>query len=268
MYTHTYKDPSYDTTSQNFKSNKEKQKKIMYKLFSLGYRCTSSSLIKNLKLKEESYPFDWLVSRLNVVQDCIDTKFIHFLNEKLYTRKKMDICNTINGQKIFYSSQEAEINMYYENDVTNTDLFNSKLAMNHQNIFTHKDYYIRCIQRLYSLLDNDIQKFYLYTHPLMGSDDFSHSKERILKEFALFSNYIITKTKNIYGIYIILCLEDKSEKSVCIHNSNLYTVFVIYCNNNFIDRSFLFAGDYEVEEAEASNIILNVIQNKMNESHI
>lgn len=237
----------------------------MYKLFSVGYRCTSASLIKKLDLKQESYPFDWLVSKLDVVQDCIETNFIHFMNNKCYTKKKMELCNNINGQKILYTIQGAEINMHYETKKSNMDLYNSKLAMNHQNIFTHKDYYLRCIQRFYSLLDSDVTKFYLYTHPLMGSNDYKQSIERILAQFALFSNYINTKTKNIFGIYIVLCKEDKSEKSLCIHSCNLYTVFVIYCNKDFIDRNFLFHGNCKVEEDEACNIILNVIKSKMTE---
>jgi hypothetical protein len=240
----------------------------MYKLFSVGHRCTSASLLKKLDLKQESYPFDWLVSKLDVVQDCIETKFIKFMHNKCYTRKKMELCSIIDGQKIFYAMQEAEINMHYETSDSNTVLCNSKLAMNHQNIFTHKDYYLRCINRFYSLLGSDVTKFYLYTHPLMGSNDYRQSIDHILEQFALFSNYINTKTKNIFGIYIVLCKENKYEKSLCIHSCNLYTVFVIYCNKDFIDRSFLFHGNCKVEEDEACNIILNVIKSKMAEKSL
>ena len=33
-------------------------------LFSVGHRCTTASLIKIMKMKFESYPFDWVVSKL------------------------------------------------------------------------------------------------------------------------------------------------------------------------------------------------------------
>ena len=48
-------------------------------IFSVGYRCTSASLIKHLNLKFASYPFDWVVSKLDVITDCLETKFKHYL---------------------------------------------------------------------------------------------------------------------------------------------------------------------------------------------
>ena len=50
----------------------------MYKVISFGHRCSSASFIQNLNLKTESYPFDWLVSKLDIIKDCIETKFVHF----------------------------------------------------------------------------------------------------------------------------------------------------------------------------------------------
>jgi hypothetical protein len=47
---------------------------------SLGYRCSSAALLKKLQLKNESYPFDWLVSRLSVIEDSIQSGFKEFLN--------------------------------------------------------------------------------------------------------------------------------------------------------------------------------------------
>jgi hypothetical protein len=63
-------------------------------LFSLGFRCSSASLIKSLGLKNESYPFDWLVSRLSVIQHCIESDFVEFLNLDNYKRQwKQKIMN-------------------------------------------------------------------------------------------------------------------------------------------------------------------------------
>jgi hypothetical protein len=42
----------------------------MYKVISFGHRCSSASFIQNLNLKTESYPFDWLVSKLDIIKDC------------------------------------------------------------------------------------------------------------------------------------------------------------------------------------------------------
>ena len=50
----------------------------MYKVISFGYRCSSATFIQKLNLKTESYPFDWIVSKLDVIKDCIETNFVHF----------------------------------------------------------------------------------------------------------------------------------------------------------------------------------------------
>jgi hypothetical protein len=53
-------------------------------IFSLGYRCSSAGLIKSLGLKLESYPFDWMVSRLPIIEDCIKTEFKYLLDPNHY----------------------------------------------------------------------------------------------------------------------------------------------------------------------------------------
>ena len=37
-------------------------------IFSIGHRCTTASLIKIMNLKFESYPFDWVVSKLETIK--------------------------------------------------------------------------------------------------------------------------------------------------------------------------------------------------------
>ena len=51
---------------------------------SLGYRCSSAGILKSLGLKTESYPFDWLVSRLPIIEHCLQTGFKHFLEVDNY----------------------------------------------------------------------------------------------------------------------------------------------------------------------------------------
>ena len=34
---------------------------------SFGYRCSCAGILKDLGLKHESYPFDWLISNLSVI---------------------------------------------------------------------------------------------------------------------------------------------------------------------------------------------------------
>lgn len=48
----------------------------MYKVISFGHRCSTASFIQNLKT--ESYPFDWLVSKLDIIKDCIEKSSFFF----------------------------------------------------------------------------------------------------------------------------------------------------------------------------------------------
>lgn len=117
--------------------------------------------------------------------------------------KKTHICNEV-----------AEVNIYYETDEQNIQTYNYKLAFNHRNLNNDYEYYQRCITRLYELLETDIQKYYLYFHPIMGINEFQDKKENILNEFDSFNQYIIQKTKNIVGIYFILIRYHENRKSM------------------------------------------------------
>ena len=55
-------------------------KKIpIYYNCSLGHDCTSATLFQKKNLKFESYPFDWLISSIPDIIDCLETDFKHFL---------------------------------------------------------------------------------------------------------------------------------------------------------------------------------------------
>ena len=53
-------------------------------IFSVGHRCTSASLIKELHMKYESYPFDWVVSKLDVINHCLNDNFKKCLRSNIF----------------------------------------------------------------------------------------------------------------------------------------------------------------------------------------
>jgi hypothetical protein len=230
----------------------------MYKVISFGHRCSSASFIQKLGLKTESYPFDWLVSKLDVIKDCIETKFVHFLNVNNYITKNTETVNIIDNTKTHIHNEVALVNTYYEKDLQNIQTYNYKLAFNHQNIINDYEYYLRCINRLYELFKSDIQKYYLYFHPIMGINDFKNNKENILNEFHNFNQYIIKKTKNIFGIYFILIRHNENIKSIKLKETQNYNVFVLYCNDNFLDFGGPFFGNHNIEQEEVLSILKKI----------
>ena len=69
----------------------------------------------------------------------------------------------------------------------------------------------------------------------MGINNFQNNKENILNKFDNFNQYITEKTKNIFGIYFILIRYNENIKSIKLKETQNYNVFVLYCNNNFLD---------------------------------
>jgi hypothetical protein len=230
----------------------------MYKVISFGHRCSSASFIKKLNLKTESYPFDWLVSKLDIIQDCIETKFVHFLNVNNYIKQHTETFNMIDNQKTHIRNEVAQVNIYYETDRQNIQTYNYKLALNHYNLNNDYEYYKKCIIRLYELFKTDIQKYYLYFHPIMGINDFQNNKENILNSFENFNKYIIGKTKNIFGIYFILIKHNEKIKSITLKKSHNYTVFVLYCNDNLLDGGAPFMGNHNIEQEEVLSILKKI----------
>jgi len=231
----------------------------MYKVISFGHRCSSAAFIQSLNLKTESYPFDWLVSKLDVIKDCIETKFVHFLNVDNYVKKNTETFNVIDDKKTnILCIEVAEVNTYYQIDIQNVQTYNFDLALNHHNLNNDYEYYQRCINRLFELFATDIQKYYLYFHPIVGINDFQNNKENILNNFDNFNQYIIEKTKNIFGIYFILIRHNENIKSIKLKETQNYNVFVLYCNDDFLDVGMPFLGNSNMEYDEVLSILKNI----------
>jgi hypothetical protein len=233
----------------------------MHKVISFGHRCSSASFIKLLDLKTESYPFDWIVSKLDVVQNCIETNFVHFLNVNNYVAKNTETYNMIDNTKHHICNENIQVNVFYEtNNDNNISTYNYKLALTHHNLNNVADYeyYQRCIVRLYELFEMDVRKHYIYFHPIVGINEYQHTKEHILNEFDIFNQFITTKTTNIFGIYFILINHSENVKSIKIKETPDYTVFILYCNANFLDGGGTFSRNYHSEEAEVLHILKNI----------
>jgi len=234
----------------------------MYKVISFGHRCSSASFIKLLDLKTESYPFDWIVSKLDVIQNCIETNFVNFLNVNNYVATNTETYNMIDNTKHHICHENIQVNVFYEtnNNNNNISTYNYKLALTHHNLnnATDYEYYQRCIVRLYELFEMDIRKYYIHFYPIIGINEYQHTKDQILTEFDNFNQFIITKTKNIFGIYFILINHSENVKSIKIQETDDYIVFILFCNANFLDGGGTFSGNYHSEQAEVFNILKNI----------
>lgn len=245
------------------------------KLLSFGYRCSSISIIKEMGYKNESYPFDWIISDLNTIEDCLKNNFKYFLDKQYYIKKEVILEYNID-EKIKYElakrpgpnynnklKEYIDINKYYNIDITATTFYNCKLGILHHDIINDYGYFIRCINRLYTILNSKECIIYIYINNIIDFTTYNNNKNSLLSIFNNFNKHILTyKNKNIYGIYFILIESNFKEDELIFKDIN-YEIYGIYCNNKIFDAGTPFING-ENEKKRIKKIINKIINEKNN----
>ena len=116
---------------------------MVIKYISLGPNCQTSGMIKAVGYKTESYPFDWVLTNLDIVLDCIESDFKHYLDKQFYFKNESYTSQLIIGHKKYTD------NMFVHRDPLSLD----------------EDYsYIkRCVERFLKLYESDAEIYLVYT---------------------------------------------------------------------------------------------------------
>jgi hypothetical protein len=200
--------------------------KINY-IIPLGSQCFSAFFLKLNNLKLASFPFDWIFSSPIVIIDMLDDNFSKFLDKDNYVFNDINI--KTNKHKIYL----PELEMF-----------------NHRNPMKHEDYlyYLRCVNRFYSVIENNKKKLFLFT-------SLKNEIENELENICLLRNKLAKLTDN----FILLCIFQKctgeQSKEIIFHDNiiliQMYTLGdsdgVIFLNNEdnifyktIIDELFTF----------------------------
>lgn len=75
-------------------------------VISLGYFCGPSSELEKIGLRDASYPFDWLISDMEGIMDCIKNDFKGFLKEDTLYQYK--------SNKGYYKNTEYNFHFYHD----------------------------------------------------------------------------------------------------------------------------------------------------------
>ena len=251
--------------------NEKPSPKIPTSFFSLGHRCTSSGILKYLKLKTESYPFDWIVSNLSTIRHCIETDFVDFLEPANYVKQKSFTGNILDTRTIVITEETCEKNIIYEalehshigirkseNDKPNT--YWLPLAITHHSMLAEGDveYFQRCVARFRDRMISGKHggidaKRYLYIHPYIGVYEYDYYKHALKKEWVNFSEYIGGKMGNIRGMFIVPVFLNKGLENKEIVWEKLFRTEkavgwkVEISNWAFTDGGETFSGQYENE---------------------
>ena len=247
-----------------------------YKIFSVGYRCSTAGILKQMGLKTESYPFDWLISRTNVIKHCIENNFVEFMNLNNYEQRNTKTYNNKDTEnKGFVCEENIIFNRFYqdENKMDEINTYQYNLAMNHHNILEEKEnqYYRRCIERFQSLLCLNEPKMFVHITPLIVKD-IEYNIQYYLDECIDFYNFMKKQNNShhhddkeqqyiIGSFYIIVkdLLETRPKMNIIYENYEQYSkcrIYVLYANIDFIDAGETFMGNYDEEEEMIKNTIL------------
>lgn len=164
---------------------------------SLGNYCLTSMIFKQNNLKFDSYPFDWMVTKIDNITNIINDDFKDFLNVNNYTKIGKGTRN----------------NVYYNN--TNT-LFNFQFdSGDHQHhILTETNdynYITRCVKRFNNLINTDKQIIFVIIQPLYLSN--LHINDKVYNE-------LYETLFNKFGGNIKLLIFNITNKDNKIYNEN------------------------------------------------
>lgn len=248
------------------------------KYISFGYRCSSASILKRLNWKEESYPFDWMVSRLPIIADCLENDFAYLLGDvsSNYQERKTvtQHYDEDPNANMFICHETVMVNRHYEAFKMHPihtsrpltmphDTYAYPCAYNHHNPNKPDDYaYIgRCIDRLRTLLLSQEEITYLYIHPALTITEYREGEQTLLNEIKIFQSFLQEKysSSHLCGIifipiktthpYPITDIMEKvieeiyngyKENTKCIIN-------LVYMNKDFVDAGEIFMRNAYIE---------------------
>jgi len=254
-------------------------------IVSLGYRCSSAGIIKALGLKTESHPFDWLVSRLPIIEDCVHTDFKAFLNPDNYKiaygvtnnyvsidpSSRQWICNESICFNEYYEQLPAQY--YLPRHLTlEHDAYGYKLMMNHRNIKNTTDhaYYSRCVERWNQSASQKRLTFYI--HPAVFYEEFMQIKSELFGELRR-AHKSITAPASTDGIYIIPvktpyeyptnhCAKYVLEEQPDDNDAPTCRICILWANRDFIDAGEIFMGNCQTETYVIKDYLQQTVNNR------
>lgn len=240
------------------------------KYVSFGYRCTSAGLLRRLGLREESHPFDWMISRLPVVKDCIANKFSQFRGEFAQKETSTVSYDPESGERdLLVCDEKVWFNTHYSTpDPCHTnkrwkegnDTYAYSMAFNHHDITLPdtQQYFTRCIDRFYSVLLSRNDMRFLYVHPIHDEDEHAEHCNTLLSQFAEFHGFIQSQRSHpARGIFVLpvrtnieypITSKYADPVETVVSEEGRYIVLRVMCNKDIVDAGEIWYRNGYIEE--------------------
>jgi len=196
---------------------------------SLGTICHTGRFMQRLKIKNTSYPFEWVFCDTESIIDCLEDGFEKFLDPSYY----VDIEHS-------YSDRSCGHSFYHE------DFFFHKDPRNNDD----HEYYIRCIDRFKTMCESDGKKLFIIMfspentkHPKDLSQMFEDgdSKENIIevmKQKGRDLNNVLTKHTRDYTLTVIMNFGGNETQSYDLEPEG--TIEFLTLNTRFASKGVTF----------------------------
>lgn len=264
-----------------------KDRELIKEWISIGYRCTSASLLKKIGLKNASYPFDWMISRPSVVKHAIINNFQEFMKLSNYqsyhtnTYKQIFQTSGLVCDESIFSNQFYKLTPFPNNDSITSDLhfytplsdvdlsntYHHGCALNHYNFNqrpAHYNYYLRSIQRFREkITSSDDSLYFLYISPVYPLSLYDTIHQPQIHEIASLFSSLETLQNVKGGIVFLLYHSDKEDptfyekQSITSIKNKQISIYRIDCNQYLIDAGESFMGNFHREEKYMCEIIKN-----------
>ena len=179
---------------------------IVNTVCSFGFNCHSAYFLKTIGLKRQSYPFDWIMSNLDVVKDCICDDFNDYLNKSLYISNNDKSCG---HSKYCY-------NMFpHHNPLLNEE---------------HYDYFVRCVNRFKILLSQQDKHKLFIISVINGEHDINSVETR--HNFVKFNIFLNDYAANYTLLIIINHPNKKTNTFKLIKKDNLVFLEITTLSSN------------------------------------
>ena len=225
-----------------------------------GHRCSAAALLDRCQLGGESFPFDSVVSKLNVIRHFLEQDFKDFLNPNHYVKVKTATINLIDDVAEAVLTEFPSVNRYLErasrpvgdDDLTGASTYHLQFALTHHDPTSPDDCqaFARRIQRLRHVLSQTRKKVGFYIHPLIGIRDYERQRRELVAEFKAFTAFLTRRYPNVFGLYFIPVKAGAAtppETSTLIFHSETCAIYTFYVNDQFLDANAPFFGDHDKE---------------------
>jgi hypothetical protein len=172
---------------------------------SLGYDCSPASALRDLNIRNEALPFDWVESKLNIIINCIEDNFNKYHKNLYLNNTKTRLIDSYG----FEFPHDYQFNNIFDKENIGEGVFgeesNKSIVnnwINYHSIVLKK--YERRIQRFYNYLQsNEPIIFLCRNHSVNNVKQFGNYLSKKFNKQNIF--FIISSTESHKGKFILTC---------------------------------------------------------------